>query len=87
MVDLPIWNASGNRHETLPGANENPSVNQFEIAKPVMQFAIWMIISLPRLLIFDVSDCQTPAVAVFIPVPSPATTRPTYICAAPKEVA
>lgn len=55
------------------------------MANPVMQLAIWMMISLPRLRILDVSDCHTPAVAVFIPVPNPATTLPTYICAARYE--
>lgn len=38
-----------------------------------------MMINLPRLLILLVSDCHTPAVAVFMPVPSPAMTRPAYI--------
>lgn len=46
-----------------------------------------MIISFPRLRIFDVSDCHTPAVAVFMPVPSPAMTRPAYICPALYEAA
>jgi hypothetical protein len=41
--------------------------------KPVMQLAIWMMMSFPRLLILDVSDCHTPAVAVFMPVPRPVT--------------
>jgi len=71
--------AKGNRHATSFGANENPSVNQLEIEKPVMQFAICIMTSLPRLRILLVSDCHTPAVAVFIPVPKPATTLPTII--------
>ena len=33
-----------------------------------MQFAIRMMTSLPRLCILLVPDCQTPAVAVFMPV-------------------
>lgn len=81
MEDLQIWNANGKRQATLPFANEKPSVSQFEIEKPVMQFAIWMMTSFPRLLILLVSACHTPAVAVFMPVPRPATIRPTIICA------
>ena len=46
-----------------------------------MQFAIWMMTSLPRLRILLVSACHTPAVAVFMPVPRPAMTRPTIIWA------
>lgn len=71
---------------------------QLLILNPVIQFAIWMMTSLPRLPILLVSLCQTyntsaslylvrfihsiwltPAVAVFMPVPRPATTRPTII--------
>ena len=40
-----------------------------------------MTTSLPRHLIWEVSDCQTGAVAVLIPFPMPAMTRPTIICA------
>ena len=39
------------RHATSPGANANPRVSQFDIEKPVIQFAICMITSLPRLRI------------------------------------
>lgn len=34
------WKARGRRHATSRGANENPSVSQFEILKPVIQFAV-----------------------------------------------
>jgi hypothetical protein len=40
-----------------------------------------MMTSFPRLFILLVSACQTPAVAVFMPVPSPATMRPTIMLA------
>jgi hypothetical protein len=33
------WNANGKRHATSRGANEKPSVSQFEMLKPVMQLA------------------------------------------------
>lgn len=33
------WNASGKRHAISRGANEKPSVSQFEMLKPVIQFA------------------------------------------------
>jgi len=82
---IQIWKASGNLHATDPLVNEKPSVSQLDIEKPVMQFAIWMITSFPRLLILLVSACQTPAVAVFIPVPIPATIRPTIIWGTPYE--
>ena len=39
-----------------------------------------MMISLPLLLILLVSLCQTPAVAVFMPVPSP------YLISVPNDV-
>lgn len=35
------WKASGNLQATLPGANENPSVNQFEMENPVIQLALF----------------------------------------------
>jgi hypothetical protein len=34
-----IWKAKGNRHATLPVANEKPNVSQFERENPVMQLA------------------------------------------------
>jgi hypothetical protein len=34
------WNASGKRHAISRGANEKPRVSQFEMLKPVMQFAV-----------------------------------------------
>lgn len=71
---------------------------QLLMLNPVIQLAIWIMTSLPRLLILLVSLCQTcvmlmnnvhpcesmrsrltPAVAVFMPVPNPATTLPTII--------
>jgi hypothetical protein len=33
------WNASGKRHAISRGANEKPRVSQFEMLKPVIQFA------------------------------------------------
>lgn len=39
--------------------------------------------SFPRDWGLLVSDCQTPAVAVFMPVPSPTMTLPTSICGTP----
>lgn len=46
---------------------------------------IWMIISCPRLDNVLVSACQIDAVAVFMPVPTPATIRPTIIWAMEKD--
>lgn len=66
-----IWKARGNLQLTLPGAKEKPRVSQLEIEKPRMQLAIWMMMSFPRLLTLAVSDCQTPAVDVLMPVPRP----------------
>lgn len=74
-----IWKARGNLQLTLPGAKEKPRVSQLEMEKPRMQLAIWMMMSFPRLLTLAVSDCQTPAVDVLMPVPKPiAVSRTDY---------
>lgn len=66
-------------------AYENVHVSvYYEIEKERWdKFTIWIMINFPRLDILLVSDCQTPAVAVFIPLPSPATILPTIICVMP----
>lgn len=42
------WNASGKRHAISRGANEKPSVSQFEMLKPVIQFATNMSAEIHR---------------------------------------
>lgn len=68
------WTASGTRHEADPPTNEKPYVTQLDKEKPAMFMIISMTMSLPRQLALEVSPCQTGAVAVLIPFPSPAMT-------------
>lgn len=64
-----------------PDACENPYVIQFDKEKPAMFNIISITTSFPLHAALEVSACQTGAVAVFSPFPSPATMRPKIICA------
>jgi len=71
--------ASGRRQATGPGTYEKPNVTQLLREKPAMFRMSSMTISLPRQDALEVSACQGGAVAVLMPLPIPATIRPTII--------
>ena len=64
---------SGILQATPPPAKEKAKVIQFESMKPKIFMIISMMMSLPLQDAFDVSPCQTGAVAVLTPLPMPAT--------------
>ena len=68
MSARTIWNAMGNRQETVEGSrNENPRSIQYEIMTPNTIRVPSIITIWPRRCDFEVSDCHVGTVEVFIP--------------------